>query len=364
MYTDRLMTPHRDCSERNTTPEPILDSRRFTMIKAAYHSSDQSYDDRVEAATATADLVRQTLRFEKHTPFHPPFSPELLAQTQRANCHGHSIVTSECLDEVGVDHWISFANQHSFIVLEDESHDDGVTRRVNLLDTAEKQLYIDMTPAFAGGALAEQGGEYGAINTLRGDIILERSHFVNKESAQAKRPWMSFVSENAHYMKDDAALRRDNTIVMRSYRPEQGRALLASYANFIHAVSRREFLTAHHHLAPLGGVYPDIDRRNKLVAPTQTIRALGQTGKIAAALDDVRIIEESLWPTEDLTLRLWPADQRRRLGVLAGNAGLIDASIETYEEIINERSKQRKSTSMVRGRLAKSKRQMTQLFTP
>ncbi|HMS92751.1 MAG TPA: hypothetical protein PKD28_00015 [Candidatus Saccharibacteria bacterium] len=364
MYTDRLTTPHTDISEFGVTPEPILDSTRFKMIKEVYQSSEQSYDDRVEAANATADLVRRTLRFEKHTSAHPPFSPEMLGQTQRTNCHGHSIVTSECLDEVGVDHWISFANQHSFIVLEDELQHDGVSHRVNLLDTAEKHLYIDMTSAFAGTALAKQGGEYGAVNTIRGDIILERSHFANKEAARAERLWMSFASESSRRFKDEMALRRDNILVMRSYRPEQGRALLASYTNFVHAVLQREFWTAHQNLTPLGGLYPDIDRRNKLVAPTQTIRALGQTGEIAAALDDVRIIEESLWPTEDLTLRLWPADQRRRLGMLAGSADLIDASIEAYEEIIDERSKQRKSTVAVRGRLAKTQRQRAQLFIP
>lgn len=364
MYTDRLTTPHTDISEFGVIPEPLLDSARFKTIKAVYQSSEQSYDDQVEAAYATADLVRQTLRFEKHTPAHPPFSSEALIQTQRTDCHGHSIVTSECLDEVGIDHWISFANQHSFIVLEDKSRQDGASRRVNLLDTAEKYLYIDMTSALAGTAFAEQEGEYGAVNTIRGDIILERSHFANKEAARAKRPWMSFVSESTRRFEDEMAMRRDDTLVMRSYRPKQGRALLASYANFVHAVSRRDFSAAHQNLAPLGGTYPDIDRRNKLVAPTQTIRTLGQTGEIAAALDDIRIVEESLWPTEDLTLRLWPADQRRRLGMLAGSADLLDVSIEAYEKIIDERSKQHKSTVAVRGRLAKTQRQKTQLFIP
>lgn len=364
MYADRLITPHTDTIEAGVAPEPIFDSAKFKIITEKYHTSNRSYDDQVEAAYATAELVRHTLRFEQHGPVRPPLSPEALRRTQRTNCHGHSIVTSECLDVVGINHWVGFANQHSFIVLEDESRREGVSRRLNLIDTAEKHLYIDMTPAFIGVALAEQDDARGTVNTLRGDIILNHSNFPNKEVAQADRPWMSFGSESGRRFKNEEDIRRDDTLVMRSYRPEQGRAVLASYANFVHAVTRQEFLSAHNNLSSLGGVYPDIDRRNKLAAPTQTIRELGRIGEVVFALEDVRAIEESLWPTEDLMLRLWPADQRRRLGMLAGSADLFDKAIEAYEVVIDERSKQHRSTKTVRDKLKKTQHQRKQLFTP
>ena len=239
MYADRLQTPRPDISDFGITPESLLDSTRLKTIKAAYHSSEQTYDDQVEAAYATANLVRQTLRFEQHTPSHPPLSPEALARTQRTNCHGHSIVASECLDGVGIDHWIGFANQHSFLLLEDAS-----SGRINLVDTAVKPLYTDITPALAGSPLSAQSGEYGTVNTLRGDIVLERSHFTDKERALAERPWMSFTVGRDYRFKGEAALRRANTLVMRSYQPEQGRTLLEAYANFTHAIARKDVSSA------------------------------------------------------------------------------------------------------------------------
>ena len=359
MYADHLITPRPEMIKAGVAPEALLESTRLRTIKAAYETSDQTYDDRVEAAYATANLVRQTLRFEPHTPLHPPFSPEAIAETHRTNCHGHSIVASECLDAVGINHWISFANQHSFLLLEDES-----SHRVNLIDTAVKPLYIDITPAFGGTPLADQDNEYGAVNRLRGDIVLGRSHFPDKEQALAERPWMSFTVGRDYRFKGEAAVRQASTLVMRSYRPEQGRALLESYANFTHAVTRKDFSTAHQAFSTLDGVYPDIDRRNRLYGPTQLVRELAHAGNVAMALDDIRIVEESLWPTQDLVLRLWPADQRRRLGVLAGQADLLDDAIETYEAMIEERTWQKKSTAAVRGRLKKTQDQRKQLFTP
>ena len=75
MFAEKLITPHSTIAREGIVPEPLLDSVRFRTIKAAYGASEHTYDDMVEAAYATAELVRQTLRFEPHTSDHPEFSP-------------------------------------------------------------------------------------------------------------------------------------------------------------------------------------------------------------------------------------------------------------------------------------------------
>lgn len=353
MYADRLITPRPEIIEAGATPEALLRSMRLQTIQAAYESSEGTYEDSVEAAYATADLVRQTLRFEIHSPLHPALSPEVVTQTQRTNCHGHSIVASECLDAVGVDHWIGFANQHSFILLEDEP-----TGKVNLIDTAVKQLYTDVTPAIGGPSLhAQQLEDERLVNRLRGDIVLQRSHFSDKTRALAERPWMSFTVGKDTWFKTDDEIRRADTLVLRSYTPEEGRGVLESYANFTHAIERRDFAAAHERLQGLDGTYPDIDRRNRLKAPTKLIRALAHTGEVAGALDDIGIIERSVRPSEDLLLRMWPIDQRRRLGIVAGRAELINDSIEQYEAVLEQRQAQKRSTAAIRSRITKAKEQ-------
>lgn len=356
MYADKLITPRAEIVKAGITPEPLLDSTRFRTIKAAYEASDRVYEDKVEAAYATANLVRQTLWFEPHTPEMPPFSPQSIADKQETNCHGHSIVTSECLDVIGVPHWVGFANQHSFLLLEDES-----SRRVNLVDTAVEHLYIDVTSAFIGVPLNEQNGDLGAVNKLRGDVVLAQSLFSDKEKALADRPWMSFTVGRDYRFKSEYEVRQAHTLMLRSYQPEQGRALLEAYANFTHAIGGNDSSRAYTALERLDGVYPDIDRRNKLHGPTRLVRSLAHAGDVAMALDSVAAVEHSLWPTRDLLLRLWPADQRRRLGILAGRADLIDSSIEKYEELIDERSREKHSTVAIRARLVKAQRQQKSL---
>ena len=357
MYAERLTTPSPEIIKAGAEPESLLESVRLKTIKAAYEASDQSPEDKIEAAYATAHLVRQTLRFEPHTALQPKFSPESIATSQRTNCHGYSIVTSECLQEVEIDHRIGYANQHSFILLEDE-------RRVTLIDTPVRQLYTDITPAVIGAPLGAQEDERGAVNMLRGDIILQQSLFTDRERALAERPWLSFTVGRDYRFKGEDEERRAHTLVLRSYQPEQGRRVLEAYAKFTHAIKRRDFLDAHQVFGVLDGVYPDIDKRNQLYGPTRLVRAMARAGDVAAALEDIAIVERSLWPTQDLLMRLWPIDERRRLGVAVGEADLLDTSIEQYEALIDERDAVRASTSAIRGRLARAKRQQKQLSLP
>lgn len=248
MFAERLVTPYSRIAQEGIAPEPLLDSVRFRTIRAVYDASDHTYDDMVEAAYATAGLVRQTLWFEPHKPDHPEFSPENLSETQQTNCHGHSIVTSECLDELGISHLIGFANQHSFLLL--QSDED---QQINLVDTAVKQLYIDITPAIHGPRLDTTDEGNGQVRYLRGDVILDRSQFLNKEKALQERPWMSFmVGREAQFRFAPANVQeRANTLILRAYQPTCGRHLLHAYANFAHAVSNKSFMRAHEWLQPL-----------------------------------------------------------------------------------------------------------------
>lgn len=354
MFAERLVTPYSKIAREGIAPEPLLDSVRFRTIRAAYDASDHTYDDTVEAAYATADLVRQTLWFEPHKPDHPEFSPQNLAKTQQTNCHGHSIVTSECLDELRIPHLVGFANQHSFLLLQSE---EG--HQVNLIDTAVKQLYIDITPAVDGPRFDTSHAGNGQVRRLRGDIILERSQFSNKDEALKDRPWMSFmVGHEAQFrFASHSAQTRANTLILRAYQPEQGRDLLHAYANFAHAVSNKSFIRAHEWLQPLDGLYPDIDSRNHLYGPTRLVRNLAVQAKLQEALDDIGIIERSLSSTQDLLLRLWPIDHRRRVAVIGKDTTLLDESLEAYDKLWQDRREQGLSVISIEARIRKARSQ-------
>ena len=355
MFAEKLITPHSSIAREGIIPEPLLDSVRFRTIRAAYEASDHTYEDMLEATYATAGLVRQTLRFEPHKPDHPEFSAENLTKTQQTNCHGHSIVTSECLDELGIPHLVGFANQHSFLLVQSDDED----QRINLVDTAVKQLYIDITPAVVGPRFDVTDEGNGQVRYLRGDVILDRSQFLKKEKALQDRPWMSFmVGREAQFRFAPADVQaRANTLILRSYQPAQGRHLLHAYANFTHSVANKSFIRAHEWLQPLDGLYPDIDSRNRLHGPTRVVRGLAVQAKIQEALDDIGIIERSLSSTQDLLLRLWPVDHRRKVAVVGKDNALLEESIEAYDRIWQDRREQGLSVAAVEARIRKARSQ-------
>lgn len=45
--------------------------------------------------------------------------PDEIARNKSTNCYGNTIITSEVLEAFGVDHYIAFVNQHSFVWLQD-----------------------------------------------------------------------------------------------------------------------------------------------------------------------------------------------------------------------------------------------------
>jgi hypothetical protein len=155
---------------------------------------------------------------------------------------------------------------------------------------------------------------------------------------------------------------RAGRLIMRTYTPEQGRDILLSFANFRHAALRRDTARAHEWIQGLDGTYPDIDRRNKLRAPTWLVRALGKKALVDEAINDIKVIDNSLRPfTNDLVLRLWPADERRRVGVKVKSADIIQQAMESYDELYEGRRSEGGSTADIEERIRKAKTQLSRI---
>ena len=204
-----LKTPRWEIAKGGVDPEKLLESKRFLTIQAAYDVSEKAYENQVEAAYATGLLVRQTLFYDRYKDRSDWVTAEDVAVDQTTNCHGYSIVTSECLDHIGVPHYISYANTHSFITLQTS---DGT--HTNLIDTSEKKLYVDI-----GGAINEtpfaQQTEAGtsAANKLNMDIVLARV------DSPPVIDWMDFGSTRTTRSYSEAS-ERDTILMLRTYSPQ------------------------------------------------------------------------------------------------------------------------------------------------
>ncbi|MDB5166949.1 MAG: hypothetical protein JWN26_94 [Candidatus Saccharibacteria bacterium] len=352
-FATDLKTPHHEIAQAGVDSESLLESTRFLTIQAAYDISKKTYEDQTEAAYATAHLVRQTLRFDTYEKRTDWVTADDVSEDQTTNCHGYSIVTSECLDQIGIPHYVGFANQHSFILLQTPN---GM--RTNLIDTAVKQLYVEIDGAIGEPPLAKQMDDAtSAANQLNTDIVLARSEFVDTNAAIYERPWLNFGANKLTTRRYSSSESYDNILMLRSYQPEQGRQILESYANFMLAMRRDAFDTAHDSLQPLDGEYPDTDRRNRFREPSRLVRELARGGRMAHALHDIEVVENSLWATKDIVVHLWPSDQRRRLGILSTHTELIDMAIDEYEAIAEDRKKEGLSVGLVNGRIRKAKDQ-------
>ena len=164
-YSAKLLTPKRRLLEADPDLERtlLLESQQLRTIKADYQQSPQTFDDKIEAAKAVGLLVRQTLDFSTTSDLTPVFNAETLAEREMANCFGYTITASECLDEAGIEHLITYANQHAIIIVPDRK-----SNRLFMLDTPTKELYCEVTEAVGGADPLDQleTGELRAVNSL------------------------------------------------------------------------------------------------------------------------------------------------------------------------------------------------------
>lgn len=137
-----LMTPKRQLvkAEPGLRRELLLDSQQLKLIRAVYEQSPQTYDAATKAAVNIAQVVRQTVDFAPTSADSPLLNAVKVASREATNCFGHAIIASECLEQLGIEHCISYANQHAMVTLFDRG-----SERAFLLDVATEELCCDMT---------------------------------------------------------------------------------------------------------------------------------------------------------------------------------------------------------------------------
>lgn len=144
-----LMTPKRQLvkAEPGLRRELLLDSQQLKLIRAVYEQSPQTYDAATKAAVNIAQVVRQTVDFAPTSADSPLLNAVKVASREATNCFGHAIIASECLEQLGIEHCISYANQHAMVTLFDRG-----SERAFLLDVATEELCCDMTGVLGSGA--------------------------------------------------------------------------------------------------------------------------------------------------------------------------------------------------------------------
>jgi hypothetical protein len=224
----QLLTPKSSRVEQggNGQRELLFESRQLRAINEEYEQSPKTFDDTARAAISVASLVRETLDFAPTSNSSQPLRAEIIAKTEVANCFGHTIVTSECLERLGIEHFISYANQHTFITLFDRQSD-----RSFMIDVKTEELCCEMTGVVGRENPLDQlwRGQLRAENSLFTDELLMRQlpQSINRENFLAVRGWLRFPDPQLEHRDS----RRGSILQMFTLPSILGRLLLLDEYN-------------------------------------------------------------------------------------------------------------------------------------
>ena len=332
----QLLTPRSDIAEkRDINRELLLESEKLCNIKNAYEKSDKTFDDIAEAAKSVAELVRETLYFGSTGRGSRELNAENIAKYEVANCYGHTIVASECLEELNIEHFISYANQHSFITLFDRGSD-----RSFMIDILTKELCCEMTTAvgFTSSHPLDKFscGELKSQDSLKTDELLKQlPATVNRAEFIDKRPWFMFP-DRRDYRDGYGKFAR---LQMLTFPSIPGRLLLLDdYSARINLLNGR-YEVAAEKIADLSGIYLDTDPRNNLEEAGKLCRELIKQDSGDLAIQVASVVNDSLSPEDSSKNRLFLPDVMRKVAKHNRDINLLNEAIRLYEEIINSKSK-------------------------
>lgn len=334
-----LMTPKHRIAAQNIEigRERLLDSKQLKIIGAAYEQSPLAFEDATNAAVLVGHLVRQTLEFAPTTDGTPLLTAESIAERETANCYGYTIVASECLDQIGVEHYVGYVNQHAVVMLFDRT---SGSRRSFLLDVATKEFYQETTKAVGGEDPLDQlwRGELRAINTLQTSELLRKVDIDDPGKRQKfirDRFWLSFDKDSRHRDDDEYEYLLHSQLQLITMPSVPGREMLRLYHNVIintlgnnpDPVAASEDI-----IDQFAGIYPDIDPRNKLehAKALRTKLIDRHMGDSALALADV--IKASLLPDDTSESRFFKGETLRKIAKVEGDPKKIDEAIKEYDD--------------------------------
>ncbi|WP_243826457.1 hypothetical protein [Candidatus Nanosynbacter sp. TM7-057] len=300
-----------------------------------YEKSDKTFDDVVEAAKSVAELVRETLYFRSTGNFSSPLEAVNIAKDEAANCYGHTIVASECLEKLGIEHFISYANQHTFITLFDRS-----SNRSFIIDVLTEELRCEMTDAigFDGIDPIEQlyCGELRANSTLYTDLLLQKlPSSVNRSNFVARREWLMFSDG----MKYRDGYGRNARLQMLTLPSIPGRLLLLDEYNARIDQLNGRYKEAADKIVDLSGIYLDVDSRNNLKEADKLCRELIKQGSGDLAIQVASVVNDSLLSGDSSKNRLFLPDVIRKVAKHDRDINLLNEAIRLYKEIINSKPK-------------------------
>ncbi len=293
-YSYDLLTPRKDIADKdpNLRRSPLVTSQRFRRVEAVYDTSPKEFSDTVEAADEIGNMVRQTLSFGSMVDTNSRlWSWDKRTDALQTNCFGHAIVASELMDAVGIQHYISFVNGHSFVTIFDNDN-----RQAHMVDPPTKELFLDIDSSVMGvwpNTLFQQNPELKCVTNMINTSELI-ANIVRKPRSRIlfENPWLT--KHTGKIIRPEDTEDSNHILVMRTYPSEAGRDVLVNYGMAMEYLSHGSVHSALDRFRQLEGLYPDIEARNGLALATRLRHTLFQEDLFDEMEDVGRVVDASL----------------------------------------------------------------------
>lgn len=308
--------------------ELLFESQALNGIKRCFENSPKDFAAQAEAASRVGQLIRQTVRFSSTNSNTPLLRPEMLAENPIANCIGHTILSSECLEKVGIDHYIVFMNDHAVLIVPDTDNQNAF-----LLDAVVEGFCVE-TAGFADLRGVDRRLTSGE---LFADTTFDSLKFMGEQTTRApidtlidKHPWMSFSSEEKLLRDENTA--RDFTLKARIYPSIPGRMLLQKYYDADIYCQQDELELMTQAITELDGVWPETDSRNYRMELARTaIKSLIAQEHYQQAIKVAEVFDSSLSPGDGSNNGVVLGDTLRKIANITRDESMAKLALETYE---------------------------------
>ena len=353
MFIESLDTPHFR-KMHHGFPQPLAETAELLdmaqLVEAAEILAPELLDDvRIDAALEISKHVNRSLWFPQKTdqgddftelgiPF--PIPLETLPEKQTTNCYGYTIVTSECLEMVGIPHYVGYLNDHAAIVL-------PTSKGLYYLDSLYPKLNQFLDAAVGSGNTV--GLDEKIAQNKRQALLIDTEQMAGNvgkrlhDLPQDVLSWMLYISGNETPAAALDKLHRvpitqvSSRLIMSLYEPEVGRKTLQNYVALDCAINGQtpDVFAAVKALDTMAGLYPNIDARQHHSEVRRICKLVAQRDPQQAAEIAQKHFDESFAITEDTRIAMAKGDILCLIARIGMSGPIARLAVRTYEGIVN-----------------------------
>lgn len=301
--------------------------------------------DMLERAELVCQAVHQSVR---------PISAKVgsislensILNDRASNCYGLNSVLSEAYEVTDIPHYVAFTNGHVFLLASDGQtyahvFDAHIPDFNGNVEVALPKSHLTRIPA-----QIEQFGR-AFVRMHSSNIHANSKLAASFDEISEKNPW---VRHKPNYLRDPRNVSDEQEIGEKMlwsslYEPVTGRRVLSNYNQLRQTTADKNWPIdegkvdkAFDRLFALRGVYPEIDRRcrDQFNILGKLVMTLAQNERLEEAFEAIDYISSSYEISNDTRLRVWSADQYRKIGTVLGYPELLEEAISRYQAVYEQ----------------------------